>query len=248
MRSLADTLRYAGGNQERVEQEAEALAYAAAQLRASIIIVMEALDLRSSLAQFIEGYKAHAEKAGVVEFFDGDDDLPYNEALSFLQDQLSLLAPLVEAPSGEESQVLILRNILQQSDWLIHQSGKPPKKEKDVQDALQTPLRLAFPDCTRQVSIVQVSKAYEPDFGIESIRTAIEVKYVNDDPHVGIAIGQLYEDMKGYAGAPQWAHFEALIYQTAPFTTQMFVDAELKKVGAPKDWVVHVVTGVAATK
>jgi hypothetical protein len=61
------------------------------------------------------------------------------------------------------------------------------------------------------------------------------------------AIGELYEDMKGYA-ASEFTLFIGLVYLTGAYLSQEQVEAELKKVGTPKDWRIDLVVGSGKTK
>ena len=111
-----------------------------------------------------------------------------------------------------------------------------------MQDALQPALRLVFPDVIREPPIPKQTKTYHPDFGIDSIATAVEVKFADDKQKAKSAIGELYEDMKGYA-ASEFTFFIGLVYLTGAYLSQDQVNAEMKKVGTPKNWRVYLVFG-----
>lgn len=248
LRSVVDVDRYIDGphHEEQMEEATKAFRHALDQLVAAVVIVLERLELTKSLDDFLELYEPYREKAGFVEYFDGDSDMPFSEALQVLEEQLSLLSPLFEVPTEETAKIGVLTNILEQTDLLIHTFGIKPSCEKHVQDALHPVLRLSFPDCVRETSVAQTTKIYKPDFGITSLATAIEAKFIDAKGDVGKVLGGLYEDMQGYAGSPHWLRFHGLIYQTEPFTTQQIVDAEGAAVGVPRNWKLHVVTGPGA--
>ena len=106
---------------------------------------------------------------------------------------------------------------------------------------------LRFRDVIREPPIPKQTKTYQPDFGIESIETAVEVKYANDPQKAKSAVGELYEDMRGYADS-EFTLFIGLIYMTAPYLSQEQVDAELQKVGTPKNWRVYLCVGAGKPK
>ncbi|TIW23418.1 MAG: hypothetical protein E5V65_01125 [Mesorhizobium sp.] len=209
--------------------------------RAAVGIVFELLELAESLKAFNAEFEGVAEKLGQVSYW--DEYLgPYNEAVDVLSSRLDLLVALVETPSEVREQRRVLTRMLRQLPYYIEGTGNLPKREKDVQDHLQLILRLAFPDVVREAPVLKQTKNYFPDFGIDSIGTAIEVKFVDDKTKAASAVGGLYEDMKGYANS-SYSLFVGLIYMTGNYLTQDQVDAELKRVGTPKNWTVYLVVG-----
>ena len=227
-----------------LESEGRALAHQIGQLFDSIVMIHEGLDQARSLAAFEEGFAPFRDKLNVVEFFDGDRDMAFSPGIDYLEDRLNLLAPLFDIAPSVEVERRILWNILEQTNVLMGRQPAPPKREKDVQDALEHVLTMPFPETIRETPIVKQTKSYRPDFGVESLKTAIEVKFVDKAADVGKAIGQLYEDMGGYGGSPSWEQFMGVLYMTGPFTSQKRVNAELKKANCPKNWRVCVVAGV----
>ena len=117
-----------------------------------------------------------------------------------------------------------------------------PTQEKDIQDALEPALRLAFPDVIRDPTVSKPTKNYKPDFGIASIATAVEVKFATDMRKAKLVMGELYEDMRGYA-ASEFTLFNGLVYLTGAYLSQDQVDAELDRVGIPKNWRIYLVLG-----
>lgn len=165
-----------------------------------------------------------------------------NVVVDTLSRRLDRIAPLLEIPADVKTEQRLLARMLRQTAHYLDAITKVPTKEKDVQDALQPALRLAFPDIIRETPIPKQIKNYHPDFGIDSIATAVEVKFAGDKQKAKSAIGELYEDMKGYA-ASDFTLFIGLIYLTGAYLSQDQVDAEMKKVGTPKNWRVYLVIG-----
>lgn len=155
---------------------------------------------------------------------------------------LDRIAPLLEIPADVKTERRLLARMLRQSAHYLDATTNVPTKEKDVQDALQPALRLAFPDVIRETPIPKQTKTYHPDFGIDSIATAVEVKFADDKQKAKSAIGELYEDMKGYA-ASDFTLFIGLFYLTGAYLSQDQVDAEMKKAGTPKNWLIYLVFG-----
>ncbi|MBY5704154.1 hypothetical protein HFO38_15715 [Rhizobium leguminosarum] len=212
--------------------------------KASIGIVYNILGLTDSLRGLEADFEAVRDTVGVVSYVDPFDGA-FNEAIDYLQARLELLVPLLEVPSQTQAQRMILTRVLRQLPQFIEHGGMLPTREKDVQDQLHPVLRLSFPDVIREAAVPKQTKTYFPDFGIDSIATAVEVKFVETKSKAALAIGGLYEDMKGYA-ASVFTHFIGLVYMTGNFLTQEQVEAELRKVQTPKNWEVYVVFGMGA--
>jgi hypothetical protein len=230
--------------EDYLESEGRALAHQIEQLFRAIVMIHEGLEQARSLAAFEKGFAPLKKRLHVVEFFDGDRDMAFSPGIDYLDERLDLLAPLFDIAPSVEVERRILWNILEQTNVLMGRQPTPPKREKDVQDALEHMLTMAFPDTIRETPIAKQTKSYRPDFGVESLKTAIEVKFVDKAADIGKTIGQLYEDMGGYAGSSSWEFFMAVVYMTGPFTAQKRIKAELKKANCPKNWKVCVVAGV----
>lgn len=61
-------------------------------------------------------------------------------------------------------------------------------------------------------------------------------------------LGRLYEDMKGYAGSPDWRRFDGLSHTTGSFLFQARLNAEATRVGVEKAWTRRVVVGPGGEK
>lgn len=232
--------------EDYLESEGRALAHQIEQLFRAIVMIHEGLEQARSLAVFEKGFAPLKKKLHVVKFFDGDRDMAFSPGIDYLDEGLNLLAPLFDIAPSVDVERRILWSILEQTGVLMGQQTKPPTREKDVQDALERALILPFPETIRDPGIAKQTKSYHPDFGVQSIKTAIEVKYVAKKSDLGKAMGELYEDMRGYADSPSWEQFMGVIYMTGAFTSQKRVNAELQKVKTPKNWRVCVVVGVGA--
>lgn len=160
---------------------------------------------------------------------------------------LNRIAPLLVIPEDVRAEREVLSRMLRQTAHYLDEIDELPSREKDIQDALLAALRLAFPDVIRDPSIPKQTKTYHPDFGIESISTAIEVKFADDKQKAKLAMGELYEDMKGYA-ASEFTLFFGLVYLTSAFLSQDQINAEMRKVGTPKNWRIHLVVGAKKPK
>lgn len=242
----ADEFLESDVREEVLEQASAALKASTTRALAAIRIVFELLHLKESLKALEGDFGLLVDTLGVVNYYDQYSG-PYNDAVDLLSSRLDLLATLVETPSEVREQRRILTRMLRQLPYFIEGTGKLPKREKDVQDHLHMVIRMAFPDVIREVPIPKQTKTYYPDFGVASVDSAIEVKFVGEPSKAALAIGSLYEDMKGYA-ASGFSYFIGLVYMTGNYLTQDQVNAELGKVGTPKSWKVYLVVGQGAAK
>lgn len=76
-----------------------------------------------------------------------------------------------------------------------------PKNERDVQNALETIFRARALDFRReQETVPYSSKRYIPDFTFDRIGLAVEVKLCKDKDREKDMIGEINDDIIGYAG------------------------------------------------
>lgn len=207
----------------------------------AIEIVFELLDLHQARRSFKQGLVRFKNKYSEVDYFE-EYFGPHVPAVDYLNEQINALAPLLEKPTNLTQKRDILIRVLRNFPQYLEDCSVYPKNEKMVQDHLLRVLRLPFPDVIREPPIPKQTKTYHPDFGIESIATAIEVKFVPEKKLAAPAIGAIYEDMQGYANS-DYSAFVAFVYMAGNYLTQSQVDAELKKVNASKAWRVVLVVG-----
>lgn len=205
-------------------------------------VLLELLGLDATRITFdrqISEFKAiDFTKVGYFDEYYGAN----NVVVDTVRRRLELIAPLLEIPEDVRTEQRLLVRMLRQAAHYLDAIKCVPKREKDVQDALQPALRLAFPDVIREPPIPKQTKTYHPDFGIDSIATAVEVKFADDKQKAKSAMGELYEDMKGYA-ASDYTLFVGLVYLTGAYLSQDQVDAEMKKTNSPKNWRIYLVFG-----
>lgn len=143
-------------------------------------ILLELLGLNATRIDFndqIAAFKADDfTKVGYFDEYLGAN----NVVVDAVSRRLDRIAPLLEIPADMRTERGVLARMIRQTAHYLDAIKLVPKREKDVQDALQPALRLAFPDVIRERPIPKQTKTYFPDFGIDSIATAVEVKFAND--------------------------------------------------------------------
>jgi REase_DpnII-MboI len=228
--------------EEYLEDMAAHLAELSREAIDALRILLELLSLNETRVDFDNQIAKFGEaeftKVGYFDEYLGAN----NVVVDTVRRRLDRIAPLLEIPADVETERRVLARMLGQTPRYLHQLKIVPTKEHDVQYALQPALGLTFPDVIRHPAISKQTKTYHPDFGIDSIATAIEVKFADNEQKAKSVIGELYEDMKGYA-ASQFTLFIGLVYLTGAYLSQDQVDAELKKVDTPKNWRIYLVFG-----
>lgn len=143
----------------------------------------------------------------------------------------------------------IFETILGNTGRLIAERGLHPHKETQVHDEIEKVLKLCFANVRRDFSLHQPLKTYKPDVGVPELMAAVEYKFINSKEKAGIAVGGVYEDMRGYSGhRDHWRNFYAVFYMSGPFMTQKELDTEWRLVGADRSWIPIVVHGPMGAK
>ena len=130
----------------------------------------------------------------------------------------------------------LLEQILRGTSKMLTDKNIEPSNEAEVRKEVYNTLIHVFPDTVREIPISKVSKAYKPDIGIKSLKTAIEYKFVDSEQEVKTAIGGIFEDINGYEGSNDWTTFYAVIYMTDNFMTESQIKAEFELSKVPYNW------------
>jgi hypothetical protein len=192
----------------------------------------------------VDGFKAFEGSLNKLTYVD-DFDLYYSPAYSHLTsfyEVFCLLAKDVKTDTNRADRER-LQLMLQGTPKMIFDRGAQPKDEKDVQKIVRETLSHYFPDLVAEVPIPKTFKTYRPDFGIPSLKTAIEYKFVDSGKDWKTCLGGIFEDSKGYHGTQDWRYFIAVIYITKAFCTPAQLQAEMERAGMPSNWTIFTVTG-----
>jgi hypothetical protein len=161
----------------------------------------------------------------------------------------SLFDSLAVMTEGREVTGLgVFETILGNTAKIIEHSGLPPRNESQVRNRVLEILAFAFPDAIKEVPIAKSLKVYKPDIGVGPLMAAAEYKFADTKEKAKAALGGIYEDMRGYAGHPDWRSFYAVIYMTKTFYTQKDVEREFQLVRADLNWTPIIVYGSVADR
>ncbi len=225
------TTYYAGETDEAVRE-----------LAIKLMAAFEYLRLPDTAARFrtaVEGLSAtafaYSEQMGGM----------YSTSLEVIRPYVEIVEAIagLPTPQGPDTAARdVLKQLLRSTARYLFLRKAEPTSESGLQKKIYPLLRAAFPDTTREVSVPHVAKTYKADFGVPSLNTLVEYKYCNSRSDWPKALDEVYADMKGYSGTPQWNHFYVVFYLTDRFTTQEEVDAEFLAT-ASQAWTPMVVFG-----
>jgi len=167
----------------------------------------------------------------------------YCEALADIWDTYDSMAAM--ALAGVVTGLSVLETILRNTAKIVEQAKLEPKNETEVRNAVLNVLQLAFVDARKDVSIAKNFKTYKPDIGIPSLLAAVEYKFLRSKKNMSSHLDQVFADMKGYGGHPEWRNFYAVLYQKGPFFTPEDVIRAFHDVGASANWTPIVLNGPA---
>lgn len=142
-----------------------------------------------------------------------------------------------------EKELVILERILKGTPKILLDNDIEPKNEGIVQKCLYNYLIHIFPDTVREIPIPKIAKTYKPDFGIRTLRVAIEYKFVDSESEAKKFCGEIFEDVLAYEGSNDWNLFYAVIYMTNSYMTQDQLEMEFQISKIPSNWKPLIVYG-----
>ncbi|CAL1690602.1 hypothetical protein MMB232_00731 [Brevundimonas subvibrioides] len=142
----------------------------------------------------------------------------------------------------------VFENVLGNTAKIISQAGLEPDREVAVSGKIREVLELCFTHVIQDSPIPQGITRYKPDIGVPDLLAAAEYKFADSKEEMKRALREVYTDMRGYGGHPQWRSFYAVFYMTKPFFTQKDVDKEFLLVKADLSWTPIVLVGPGGRK
>jgi hypothetical protein len=233
------------------ENPEEALAGHLDELEESLMIVLEAAEMRETRASMSAAWTAFKKvPKGLKTVVDDDEhQYTYSPPLTYLDRTLQSLRICIDKGlSGREAAELErLEWILGGTAMLVHRRGDFPSGELKLQPIMHDYLSAAFPDFVKHPRISGGLKNFGPDCGIRGLGAAVEFKIVHTREAVATAISGVIEDIGGYRGSKNWTRFYSVFYQSHPFMTEAQVRKELQRAGGTA-WTPIVVNGLTKPK
>lgn len=232
------------GDNWGVHLNEEALAWNLKMMHLRLLFAFETFGYVEFIKTFKDGFERFSAELGTLVWHD-DADQYHSPAFSYLVDfynVFSLLAQSAEEESGRTDREK-LQLMLQGAPRMVMEEGADPKNEAEVRRIVGFVLGHCYPDLQKEIPVKGIFKDYKPDFGIPSLETAIEFKFVDSELQLKNCLGGIYEDEKGYKGTKDWKHFIGVIYMTDAYAAPAQVKAEEKRVKMPKNWTLLLVNG-----
>lgn len=228
-----------GEHAEELREAERALAFQVEKVFRDTCILAERLGLplfRRDIATARRKFK----NLGEVE--PTPDDIYFrSEPLAAARAMFNSLATMTNG--REVTGLAVFENVLKSTPQIIGRAKLLPENEAAVRAAVREILGFGFTDVVREMPISKNLKTYKPDIGVRSLMAAAEYKFIDDAQEARNALDQVYADMKGYSGDPNWRSFYAVLYMTEPFFSQKHLDDEFRLVKADITWTPIVVVG-----
>lgn len=153
--------------------------------------------------------------------------------------------------ASPEKQKRLKELLMGTAHWVSEESKKlnrVPEKEAHVQSAMRTILQANFSnDYISKLEIPSYVRNFKPDGGVQSIRTAIEYKFIDSLEELGKAVGGIFEDIVGYGKSREWEFFYSVFYMTKSFADPVALEKSLAEKGNGK-WHPIVLVGEGGRK
>ena len=222
-----------------------ALEYLLGHLRAVLLVVLEAAEMKESRALLNDSWRDFlSHKDGLKQTIDdGQYENCESPALTLMTQIIQGLRISTTKETNPEDawKLSRLEGLLRDTPALVHGRKVHPETELDLQAIMHDYLRVCFPEFRFNPTIGGSIKNFRPDCGIPSISAAIEFKIVHTKEQVARAFSGIAEDTAGYRGSKDWTRFYAVM-QAQPFMAESRVREDMKRIGAAT-WIPIVVNG-----
>ena len=146
---------------------------------------------------------------------------------------------------GQGTALGILERILRSTPAIVARTGAIPTRESQVATPVIDLLRTCFPDVAGEGEILQAGRKLRCDVAIESLRAAVEFKFVDKRTKVRPVLDGVLADVSNYGDDPRWRSHFAVIYQTSNFIDEGELREKVRKAGGRAVWTVIVVEQLA---
>ncbi|EMK3376744.1 hypothetical protein V8073_004852 [Vibrio parahaemolyticus] len=209
-----------------------------------LLLLLDNLDLQEtysdveSLFKEAKGNLTHSSIA-----FD-DPYLVWGEKIAMYTEAL---ANIHNIESREKVVIKDLKEILRAAVYQITDEsifGSVPNNEADVHKRLEAILKCHYRDLKTKPSISKRIKNFEPDTGIQSIKTLIEYKFIKSKSQAKIVVDEILADTRGYTSI-EWHSFLYVIYETGRVMSEKDWKDLFEECGIAENSDVLVLSGVA---
>lgn len=207
------------------------------KIKLLFLICFDSLELNFMATEFLTEFNElpntlQKDTETALVFYTDNLD-PFRE---LVEKYLTVLRIHAKEHTIENYKFKILESILGNTDKIISDSEIVPHNEADVRKQIYNHLIYVFPDTIREVPISKITKTFKPDFGIKTLKCAIEYKFIASESEAKKFIGGLFEDSKGYSGSEDWKIFYTVIYMNGHYYTREQIKEDFKLSEMPKNW------------
>lgn len=210
----------------------------------STYVVLDGLKLDNTMSLFTMNWNNFRNNGISNCTFYGDIDAlvcPSLEFASNIINSISLFSKNKELEADQRTYDKFIE-IVNSLPHLIYKRNADPSNEHQVHEILRDYLSVCFKDFVHKPKISGITKSFEPDGGILSIKTAFELKYIGSEKEVRTAISGVFEDNSGYKGTKDWENFVSIFYMTEAFESPARILADLTRAEC-NNWEAVVVVG-----
>ncbi len=144
---------------------------------------------------------------------DGDSYLIWRSPLECRLDSIADFYLINESQTSVSRDLIsIIRNSIY-SITDTNNYDEVPQNETDVHNRIEGVLKCIFPDLKHKPTLTKPIKNFEPDTGIESLKTLIEYKYISNETEAKRVVDEVLADTRGYTSL-EWSNFLFVIYET----------------------------------
>lgn len=145
--------------------------------------------------------------------------------------------PYKSESSAYATSIKIVERVLSNTGVIISNKAIIPNSEAQVYNAVKEVFEPIFPSCRNpNGKFIQAAKAYVPDILIPEIKVAIEYKYARTEDKLKATMEQVYADIAGYKGHPDYSQFYAVFYVKRDFWGQEKFNRVWEEQGFPSNW------------
>ena len=143
-------------------------------------------------------------------------------------------------PGGTGTALGILERVLRSTPTIVAKTGKLPTSEHQVVVPVLEYLRTCFPDVVDEGQILQIGRKLRCDIAIESLRAAIEFKFVDKKAKARSVLDGEVADVSNYGDDPRWRSYFAVVFQTSKFIEEAELREKVRRAGGRSSWTVIV--------
>ncbi|EHH1242310.1 hypothetical protein [Vibrio fluvialis] len=187
---------------------------------------------------FVENFSLEEALSDFVyNDWDAQDYLKYLVNISRFLSVFHFYPYKSESSSVDATSIKIVERVLSNTGVVISNKALIPRSETQVYNAVKEVFEPIFPSCRNpNGKFIQAAKAYVPDILIPEIKVAIEYKYARSAEKLKATMEQVYADVAGYKGHPEYSQFYAVFYVTRDFWGQEKFKRVWEEQGFPSNW------------